>query len=520
MIQTKPKSKRGRKSKPDWQRLRNEVKLHLDDGNYAVVKDMAHEAGLSLNKFITRAVMGATIRKALTDDEYSMVRSLQGIANNLNQLTRCANGMGFDTVASKVDSMLTITLDLLSKSADPQIPNVMIAKFKNRIDFAGLVSYANDIKCDEKRGRLLSYKGVCVVSNETIADSFNTQLRRPDSKGKIHHIGKPVKHVSISFSPDDAHMFPDNEEGDRFMAHLVNEWLRGMGIINAQYIVARHFDKAHPHCHLVYSRIALDGSVISAYNEQLRSADVCKKIKLRHGLTFGNMTGEKVNHDRLRPIQQLRFDIKSAGIAAANRSTSWAEFQHALESHGIEACFSINHSTGEIRGISFAKDSYRFAGSKLSKQKLAYGKLVAKFGALPVEGVDILSTPNKGFYEGRFGETPNVGENVLFAPSRDHRFNSEEGTGELTAPYQDSGKRFSKTESPFEGVLPNSIPTEPLEVSLIPLSLIIDLLTGPAVIQSSCGGGTTNGLDWNDERRRRQEAQENQYIHKTFKRRR
>lgn len=115
MIQTKPKSKRGRKSKPEWQRLRNEIKLHLDDGNYAVVKDMAREAGLSLNKFITRAVMGTTLRKALTDEEYSMVRSLQGIANNLNQLTRCANGMGFDAVAGKVDSLLTITLALLSK---------------------------------------------------------------------------------------------------------------------------------------------------------------------------------------------------------------------------------------------------------------------------------------------------------------------------------------------------------------------------------------------------------------------
>lgn len=373
----------------------------------------------------------------------------------------------------------------------------MIAKFKNRIDFAGLVSYANDIKSNEKRGRLLSYQGVCVVSNETIADSFNTHLRHPDSRGRVHHIGQPVKHVSISFSPEDAHMFPDNEQGDRFMAQLVDEWLRGMGITNAQYIVARHFDKTHPHCHLVFSRIDLDGNVISAFNERIRSAKVCKEIKLRHGLTFGNTTGEKVNRDRLRPIQQLRFDVKSAAIAAANSSTSWAEFQHALEAHGIEACFSLNHSTGEIRGISFAKDDYRFAGSKLSKQKLTYGKLVAKFGALP-----------------------NVGRSILDTPSRDHRLNSEVGTGKLTAPYQDSGKGVSNTRSPFEGVLSNSTPTEPSEVSLVPLSMIIDLLFGPAVVQSSGGGGTTNDLDWNDERRRRQEAQENQYIHKPFKRRR
>ena len=115
MTQTKRKSKRGRKPKPEWQQLRNEIKLHLDDGNYAVVKDMAREAGLSLNKFITRAVMGTTIRKALTDEEYAMVRSLQGIANNLNQLARCANSMGFDAATGNVEALLTTTLSLLSK---------------------------------------------------------------------------------------------------------------------------------------------------------------------------------------------------------------------------------------------------------------------------------------------------------------------------------------------------------------------------------------------------------------------
>lgn len=390
----------------------------------------------------------------------------------------------------------------------------MIAKFKNRIDFAGLVSYANDIKSDEKRGRLLSYQGVCVVSNETIADSFNTHLRYPDSRGRVHHIGQPVKHVSISFSPEDTHLFPDNEQGDRFMAQLVDEWLRGMGITNAQYIVARHFDKTHPHCHLMFSRIDLEGNVISAFNERIRSAKVCKEIKLRHGLTFGNSSGKKVNRNRLLPVQQALFDLKTATIASADNASSWVEFQQALEAQGIEACFSFNRTTGEVRGISYAKGDYRFAGSKLSKQKLTYGKLVAKFGALPVEEVAVLSTL-----------------------STCHRFNSEVGTSKLTAPYRDSskgvyvpqtpsqnqlviGKGEPKTESPLEGVISNSATTEPLEVSQITLSVLLDLLAGPAVVQSSGGGGTSNDLDWNDERRRRQEAQENQYVNRPFKRRR
>lgn len=50
------------------------------------------------------------------------------------------------------------------------------------------------------------------------------------------------------------------------MSQLVEEWMREMGIDpeNTQYIIARHFDEErHPHCHLVYNRIANDGSVIS-----------------------------------------------------------------------------------------------------------------------------------------------------------------------------------------------------------------------------------------------------------------
>lgn len=112
------------------------------------------------------------------------------------------------------------------------------------------------------------------------------------------------------------------------------------------------------------------------------------------------------------------------------------------------------------------------------------------------------------------------GENVLFTSSQAHMLNSEEGTGKLTAPCQDSGKGFSKTETPFDGVLPNSTPSESSEVSLIPLSVIVNLLMGPTVVETTGGGGTSNDLDWNYERRRRQEAQDNQYIYKPFKRRR
>lgn len=368
----------------------------------------------------------------------------------------------------------------------------MIAKFKNRVDFAGVVNYANDKKNEAKRGRLIAYQGVCIVSNETIADSFNTNLRRPDSRGRLHNLSQPVKHVSISFSPKDASLFPDNEQGDRFMAQLVEEWLQGMGITNAQYIVARHFDKAHPHCHLVFSHIDLDGNVISAFNERIRSAKICKEIKLRHGLTFGKSSGENVNRDKLRQIQRTLFGMRSAVLSAAESSTSWAEFHDALEDQGIETCFSFNRSTGEIRGITFAKDGYRFSGSKLSRQKLTYSKLAAKFGE--ISSLRVADLPAK----------------------------STQQASEIDAS-SDSKEKIMETPINFKNETTETSATSAHEpvISIIPISAIIELLVGgPVVGQSLGGGGTTNDLDWNDEHRRRQEAQENRYIHTPFKRRR
>lgn len=367
----------------------------------------------------------------------------------------------------------------------------MIAKFKNRVDFAGVVNYANDHKSDAKRGRLIAHQGVCVVSNETIADSFNTNLHRPNSHGRVHHLSQPVKHVSIAFSPKDASLFPDDEHGDRFMAQLVDEWLHGMGITNAQYIVARHFDKPHPHCHLVFSRIDLDGSVISAFNERIRSAKVCKEIKFRHGLTFGKSSGENINRDRLRPIQRTIFNMRSAILSAAESSTSWAEFHDALEAQGIEACFSFNRSTGEIRGITFSKDGYRFSGSKLSRQKLTYSKLAAKFG-----------------------EISNLRVADLSAKS------AQQASGIDTS--LDSTEEVMKTPTNFknEAIETTAFTAHEPVISIIPLCAIIELLSGGSVVVPSGGGGTTNDLDRNDERRRRQEAKENRYIHKPFKSRR
>lgn len=229
----------------------------------------------------------------------------------------------------------------------------MIAKITTRTDFSGIVNYANNVK--EKSARIIGNNGVLLIDNSTISDSFQAQLRIPDANGKLHHLSKPVKHVSIAFSPEDAHRFPDSEEGDRFMAQLAEEWMKEMRIDpeNTQYVIAWHFDKQHPHCHLVFNRIANDGSVISDSNERRRNEAACRRIKQRHSLTFGNSQSRKINPDRLRKYDAEKLLIRQLVLNRLSQSNDWNTFAQLLARDGITLSFCTDSNTGRIRGIAY-----------------------------------------------------------------------------------------------------------------------------------------------------------------------
>ena len=50
---------------------------------------------------------------------------------------------------------------------------------------------------------------------------------------------------------------------DVLMVEIAKKWMEQMRIRNTQYIIARHHDTEHPHCHIVFNRIDNDGNLIS-----------------------------------------------------------------------------------------------------------------------------------------------------------------------------------------------------------------------------------------------------------------
>ena len=273
----------------------------------------------------------------------------------------------------------------------------MIAKIKTRADFGGIVNYANDQKNKKKSATLLAHEGVCAINNKAIADSFQIQASmRPKVKS-------PVKHVSLAFSSQDISRFPDDEEGDALMVEIAKKWMEQMGIRNTQYIIARHHDTKHPHCHLVFNRIDNEGNLISDSNERIRNAKVCRALTKEYGLYFAPKNSKARNKKRLRPHQLRKYTLRSSVLDARANSRSWNDFLSILKGQGIDMRFNHAENSDKIRGISFCMDEFSIAGSKLDCD-LSFNSLCVTLGNVTTE---LIIQPHQAITSSGGGGTSN-----------------------------------------------------------------------------------------------------------------
>ena len=175
----------------------------------------------------------------------------------------------------------------------------------------------------------------------------------------------PVKHVSLAFSPQDAARFPNDEKGDALMVEIARKWMERMRIRNTQYIIARHHDTKHPHCHIVFNRIDNNDNLISDSNERIRNVKVCRALTKEYKLYFAPKNSKARNKSRLRPHQLRKYNLRSSTLDALAASRSWHDFFHMLKEKGIDVRFNHAENSDKIRGISFCMDEFSIAGSKL-----------------------------------------------------------------------------------------------------------------------------------------------------------
>lgn len=243
----------------------------------------------------------------------------------------------------------------------------------------------------------MAHEGVCAINNKTIADSFQIQASmRPKVKS-------PVKHVSLAFSPQDSIHFPNDEKGNALMVEIAKKWMEQMGIRNTQYIITRHHDTEHPHCHIVFNRIDNDGNLISDSNERIRNAKVCRALTKEYKLYFAPKNSKARNKSRLRPHQLRKYNLRSSTLDALAASRSWHDFFRMLKEKGIDVRFNRAENSDNIRGISFCMDEFSIAGSKLDSD-LSINRLCATLGNVATE---LIVQPHEAIVPSAGGGTSN-----------------------------------------------------------------------------------------------------------------
>ncbi len=237
----------------------------------------------------------------------------------------------------------------------------MIGKVISGSSFSGTVGYVM-----KEESRILEAEGVMPPDAKRMAEDFKDQtLLNPRLKNTVGHI-------SLSFSPKDAPRMTD-----ALMTQIAKEYMQKMGITDTQYLLVRHLDQPHPHCHLVYNRVGNDGQTISDKNIKIRNAKVCRELTEKYGLYFAPGKDD-VRRERLREPDKTRYEIYDAIKRCLPQCVGWKGLEKRLGEQGIGVRYKYCGNTDRKQGVLFSKNGFEFSGSKIDRA-FSFTKLDNRF---------------------------------------------------------------------------------------------------------------------------------------------
>ena len=237
----------------------------------------------------------------------------------------------------------------------------MIGKIISGSSFSGTVGYVM-----KEKSRILEAEGIVPPDAKRMAEDFNDQtLLNPRLKNTVGHI-------SLSFSPKDAPRMTD-----ALMTQIAKEYMQKMGITDTQYLLVRHLDQPHPHCHLVYNRVGNNGQTISDKNIKIRNAKVCRELTGKYGLYLAPGKDD-VRRERLREPDKTKYEIYDAIKGNLPKCKNWNELEGKLREQGIGIRYKYCGNTDRKQGVMFSKNGFEFSGSKIDRA-FSFTKLDNRF---------------------------------------------------------------------------------------------------------------------------------------------
>jgi hypothetical protein len=251
----------------------------------------------------------------------------------------------------------------------------MIGKVKIGKSFSGMCRY---VLQEDKQARVLDAEGVRTDTPAHMAQDFRFQQQlRPG-------LGNAVLHVALALPQEDAQGRSPEQLAEVFR-QAGRAYVQRMGLENTQWALVQHFDKPHPHAHLVANRVDNDGQTIPDHFIGQQSRRVCQGIEQQLGLTVAEQRGREQAREvgkthrqavATSPKQERDADWQRARHAVANAlkhtapySANFTELQTRLTPYGIGVRPSEHQQQDgpAVFGVVFEKDGHRMKGSEVGK---------------------------------------------------------------------------------------------------------------------------------------------------------
>ena len=278
----------------------------------------------------------------------------------------------------------------------------MIGKVKIGKSFAGICRY---VLQEDKQAQVLDAEGVRTDSPAHMAQDFQyQQAQRPG-------LGNAVLHVALALPAEDA-AGRSPAQLSELLREVGRAYVQGMKLENTQWVLVQHFDKPHPHAHLVVNRVDNDGQTIPDNFIGQESRRVCQGIEQQFGLTVAEQRGRDQAREvgpthrqavattpkaeRAADWQRARHDVATALSQTAPYSASFAQLQTRLEPYGIAVTPSVHQKKAgpEVYGVVFEKDGHQMKGSEVGKAFSA-GNLQKTFAQHQVQAPELAQVVNQ-----------------------------------------------------------------------------------------------------------------------------
>jgi hypothetical protein len=199
---------------------------------------------------------------------------------------------------------------------------------------------------------------------ELVKEFQHSLLLRPE-------IAKPVFHVALSFGKN-------FHATDTLMRDMVDDYLARMGwdLEKSQFLIVRHNDTEHTHCHVIASRIQLDGCLVTEPHLDYRlSQKICRDLEQRYGLELGSNEPRPVitqqKHERSMiertGTDSIKVQLQTQIAEAATVCSTMSEFIQELERRDIGLLPNMSLTTGRVAGVSYRRGDFPMKGSALGK---------------------------------------------------------------------------------------------------------------------------------------------------------